>query len=58
MNNADIYTPLAKKTAITPYSEAIANAVPYIIIAVSLIFLTLMTLKYLKLLLEDDNHNN
>lgn len=54
MNNADIYTPLVKKTAITPYSEVIANAVPYLIIATSLVFLTLMTLKYLKLLLEDD----
>ena len=54
MNNADIYTPLAKKTAITPYSEVIANAVPYLIISVSLVFLTRMILKYLKLLLENE----
>lgn len=54
MNNADIYTPLAKKTVTTPYSEAITNMIPYLIIATSLVFLTLMTLKYLKLLLEDD----
>lgn len=40
-------------TITSPYSEIIADVVPYLIIITSLIFLTLTTIKYVKLLLQD-----
>lgn len=41
------------KSITSQYSEAIANVVPYLIIAVSLVFLTKMILKYVKMLLQE-----
>ena len=40
-------------TITSQYSEAIAYVVPHLIIITSLIFLTLTTIKYVKLLLQD-----
>lgn len=37
----------------SPYNEAIASAIPYVVIATSLVFLTRMTIKYLEILLQD-----
>lgn len=42
-------------TITSQYNEAIANTIPYLIIVVSLIFLTKMTIKYLEILLQDYN---